>query len=563
MEATPGLLDSWKVGDMNADSNPTTAATITFSDGEQINVTTKDVDYAYAVAGENISARVSEAMKDTPMMHNLIRLDIDLKAMTNIVSIDSGFELEDTSYVFSGGDRYGRIFALRTDIPYYVMTDLDVDLDDEGNASESALLTCEFPFVGEDASRWDVEDVRLIDNDGVEATVDSFCNSQESESGEIVERSFGDYGLDPQTLTSSVHVPTGNRLIFADILGGLFVMAGTIEAAELIRKKRREKKKKGEAPPKLDAVAPNRHYVPIAKTTVRLTDPNLFESGMTLDVGKKKGQMQITFDLEYKGEAISTGGENSKPSVSIQREDVRLISAVVTLKMAGNTTVSPFQIAEAMGYSNPSPEIQADIHERFMKLRDINGRIDWTEQARAYGVVNPDTGLPLTRAETIGHLVNANVFDGEDEGGNPCIRYTLLSDPVTYQHAHQVGQVIDYPQSLKAIKPIRDDGTVAKRMTREQTQIADTILEWIYILKGPSSMNNTMSYDALFERTGLTFLNNRHRQTAIKFVIGYLRALQKIGEIDGFEAIQLGRAHKQTSVRIFVRKESVKKRRRR
>lgn len=307
--------------------------------------------------------------------------------------------------------------------------------------------------------------------------------------------------------------------------------------------------------PTLDAIRPNRHYVPNSKVSQVLTSPALFRrGGAGLNVGSKPGQLQIDFGLTLTDDAESSGislSKDGQPLTSpIDREDVRVIAAIVTLKNAGNRTVSPFQIADTMGYRNPSVDLQEEIHHRVMKLRGIDGRIDWTAQARKWGILNPETGKPFEHAEITGHLVDCIVFEGRDESGARYVRYQILSDPITYQHARQVKQVIDYPQSLKALRPIREDGREVMRVTREQAKLIDEILWFVYSEGTGSSIN----YDTLFERAEVDVSTSRRRQTAVAFVNNYLRALQGRGVITGFVPEAVGSSHRLRGFRVIMKK---------
>lgn len=305
--------------------------------------------------------------------------------------------------------------------------------------------------------------------------------------------------------------------------------------------------------PQLEAIKPRTHYAPNAKTTEVLTEPVLFDNTATLEVGKKVGQLTIDFGLGWSdGEAPA----NIDISHPIDKEDVRVIASVVTLKEAGNTTVSPFQIAETMGYSNPPVELQAEIHERVMKLRQIDGRIDWTEQARRYGINNPDTGKPFEHAEITGHLIDCTVFNGTDTDGKRYIRYQLLSDPITYQHASKIGQVVQFPQRLVSLKPVEADGRVKARVSREQAQVRDAILWYVFSLSNPKNrLSATITYDKLFNRAGVDTSTAKRRKSAVKFTNDYLRALMGAGVIKAFSVNAPGRSHKPISVQVFVSKQ--------
>ena len=302
-------------------------------------------------------------------------------------------------------------------------------------------------------------------------------------------------------------------------------------------------------PPKLEAIRPTKHYVPNAKSTWALTDDRLFgPDGADLEVGKKSGQMTIGMKLWYDEDTPAT----IETSSSLDREDVRIIASVVTLKQAGNRTISPYQICEDMGIE-PTPANQEETHRRVMRLRRIDGHIDWTEQARRYGIVNPETGKPFERAEITGHLIDAMVFEGTDTQGNHYIRYMLLSDPITYRHAHEIGQVLDYPQRLRKLKPVSEEGRTRRRITDDQARLIDTILRYVHILKNPKNrMGNTIGYDTLFEQTGIDTSTKDRRRTAVRFVDDYLRALQADGAIQGFIVNKANRSHRPESVTIIV-----------
>lgn len=315
--------------------------------------------------------------------------------------------------------------------------------------------------------------------------------------------------------------------------------------------------------PEVDTITPHRHLIPNAKTSQVLTNPSLFDVGGTeLDVGRKSGQLTIDFGLSYRDDAPEAMTTLSQP---IDAEDVRVIAAVVTLKNAGNNIISPLQIAQSMGYNKPSRELQEEIHDRVMKLRQIDGHIDWTEQAKRYHITNPDTGEEFAKAEITGHLVDANVFLGVDTSGNRYIRYQLGAEPITYQHARQIGQVVDYPQRLlMETRPVDKSGKRAKRMSREQTAVADVILWFVHSLKNQkNALNTTISYDQLFERAGFTTedtdAGQRSRRRMVKFVGDYLRALQQEGVILGYTVNTIGRQRKAVSVTVNVVKVSRRK----
>lgn len=310
--------------------------------------------------------------------------------------------------------------------------------------------------------------------------------------------------------------------------------------------------------PALDKIAVTTRVVPNSKPTqvLRRGQASLLftDGGMPLSVSKRRGQTQIRFELQNEDTSIQTSSE-------IDAEDVAVIEAVTTLRHAGNNVISPYQIADTMGYE-PTPELQEEIHGRVIRLMGIVGRIDWTAQAKKWHITNPETGEPYEHAEIIGNLLSMTVFNGTDVKGNRYVRYKVASDPITYEHARLVGQVIEYPQELLDLAPIDEDGKEKKRVTREQHKLERAILWYIFSLKSPkNNMNELVSYEALFDYEGFAIGSTSARKRAIKFIHAYLRALQKAGVIYGFvPQVERGSRHLQTGVRIIVEKPSRGKR---
>lgn len=302
--------------------------------------------------------------------------------------------------------------------------------------------------------------------------------------------------------------------------------------------------------PQVDTMAIRNHVVPNSKPTHTLRDGNgilLFkEGGRKLAVDKK--QTKLVFELSNEDPEVRTSEE-------ITALDVAIIEAITTLRCAGNSVVSPDQVLEAVGIENPTREQREECHAEVLRLQRIVGRIDWSEQAKRWKVLNPETGKPFVHAEIVGSLLNVTVFDGEDTDGNRYIRYQINSDPITYQHAQLVGQVVEYPQSLLALSPIDGTGKTRKRVTTEQKKLVRAVLWYVYSLKNPKNkMNDTIGYDALFNFDGYRPNSNSARKRAITFVHDYLRALQNEGVIAGFEPIETGKEGKLTQVKIVVEK---------
>ena len=499
-----------------------TAGTVEFKDGRKRDVLVSEIVDRISSGQDDLYE--AGAVKVEAIGGGLARGTFDVSA-----GID--FDLDPIIALISDSDEYNDYDALRADVPYFIL------FDGETPPVSAQLWTCTKGtlLTTGDFSRWEpcpVEITRMNEDGTMGSPVTAETDPQ-------IVQAFEKVGLDLDALVAFYDTVDGRYITFGDALLGMMVPRAAVAAASV-------------DVPQLEAIAPIRHYEPNAKTTLVLTNPSLFNNSREIVVSKG-GQLPlpINFGLSWAGGEPPANITTTKP---IDRVDVQIIASVVSLKLAGNTTISPWQICRAMGIEKPTAEQQAETHSRFMKLRNVDGNIDWTEQARRWKITNPETGRPFTRAELKGHLIDANVFEGEDEGGNSYIRYQLLADPLTYQHAHLTNQVLNYPQRLKELKPIDQDGKRRKRVTGDQVVLRNEILSWVYRVKGKNNMRPTIDYDTLFTTAEIDASTADRRRTAVTFTNDYLRALQAEGIIEGFSVNAPGRSHKPKSVTLYVEK---------
>lgn len=305
--------------------------------------------------------------------------------------------------------------------------------------------------------------------------------------------------------------------------------------------------------PTLTKIRPNLHYWPNAKDSNNLTDPRLFEAGgLTLDVGKRKGQMFVEFEL------MTDEGYGST-SIDIDRTDRQIISAVSTLKEAarretGEPVISAYNICETMGLTHPEAEAQAEVDRRMSRLMSTVAHIDFSEEARKRKVINPDTGLPFESAVITRHLVEAQRFEGVDEGGNHYVRYKLLADPPTHEHAKLIGQEVTWPQRMQGLPALKPDGTAYRRSsTGRQIAIKHEILARTYsLMNRKSNQSDTILYDTLCRTVGVDPKNRSAKKSVVDFAEGFLRALEAEGVIKDFQPFREGSSQKKVGVELFV-----------
>ena len=308
-------------------------------------------------------------------------------------------------------------------------------------------------------------------------------------------------------------------------------------------------------PPTLTAITPREHVWPNAKESFFLSDPEAFEpGGIPLSVGRKRGA--VTNQLELFKE--SKGGRVML-SAPIDEVDREIISAVSTLieaakRGAADVVISPYNICCAMGIDNPSQKEQKDKAERTMRLATITMRLDFTEEARARKLTNPETGLPFTKAIIQRPLVPVETFTGTDEGGRDYVRFRALGLPPTYEHSDMIGHMLRWPQRLFDLKPIKENGTERIRSSGQRNATIKTqILHRVYSLKNSkSSISNTILYDPLCRSAGVDTENRSAKKRVMDFAEDYLRALLKEGEIVDFQILEEGKRHVKTGVVVIV-----------
>lgn len=308
--------------------------------------------------------------------------------------------------------------------------------------------------------------------------------------------------------------------------------------------------------PTLTKVKPRIHYWPNAKDSNTLTDPELFDAGgLTLDVGRRKGQTFINFAL-----SMDEGAGSS--SIDIDATDRQIISAVSTLKEAarretGEPVISAYNICEAMGLKHPDAEARAEVDSRMNRLMGTVARIDFSDEARKRKLVNPETGLPYEVAIITRHLVEAQRFEGVDTGGNRYVRYRLLADPPTHEHAKAIRQEVTWPQRLNELPAVKPDGRTYKRSsTGRQLAIKHEILARTYSLRSKkSNQSDTILYDTLCRAVGVDPKNRSAKKGVVDFAEGYLRALENEGVIMDFQPFKRGSSQKKVGVRLFVQQQ--------
>lgn len=518
---------------------PLTAATVTFTNGMEADVSTRDViDYVKSYNGAGTGYDLLEV---TPIVAGFARLDVNLNAIDSAEEFDFSGELVPI-LVSDGIDR------LRHDVPYFVMFEYDEDGNPLREAIEAPLWTCDLDALqAERPEEWEVMQVSLQLADETLTAADNPVIVIEHEDGTEERRGLSEFGLDPENLFAFYSQEANREVTLGDLLGGLTVMHASIAVAHRMIEQR--KKEQGGTLPPLTAIRPINHLVPVAKDSHYLTDPDAF-SGLKLDVGKRRGQTFITFALTApEGTMRAIDGE----PLQLDYTDRMIISAVASLKEAarnqtGQPVVSAYEILEEMGFSHPKPERCAEVDQRIKTLMAVGVEIDCTEELNRRGI----SGKYVIR----GHLIEATAAEYTDQDGKATVRYRLTDDPPTYKHAKEINQVVVHPSRLLHLTPIKADGTeVRKASTDRQLVIRNYLLERIYsLMNRKSQISDTILYATLCEKAGVRKGNRDAKKAVADSAENYLRALKKEGVIQDFQVKRTGRQHAKESVTVIVKR---------
>lgn len=304
----------------------------------------------------------------------------------------------------------------------------------------------------------------------------------------------------------------------------------------------------------LTGIRPTTTYWPIDKVSRHLTDPDAWGEPLSLDVGRPKGKTFVQLALSLEGRVPVTTSE------TLDHRDREIIAAVDSLKIAATSAgmdavISAANVCEAMGELHPEPARQAEVEDRMRRLTDVKVTIDFTEEAlkRHLPMTDPDTGARITRAVIRGRAIEARIVETTDERGKTTTRFRLLDNSPSYRHAHEIKQVASWDNKLLSLPAIRPDGQqYGKSSTPRQTSIKHGVLEFVAQLKRGRNRPTFLSYDALCRDIGVNPSKRSSRKEVVDFAEGYLRALQKAGEVKDYQTRTVGRAHKKIGVDVFV-----------
>lgn len=205
---------------------------VTFSDGAEEVVSVRDVnEYISNNSGGLLG---SDAIRAIPMGGGLVRLDVNIGAL-NLAS-DFSFD-EDTCIPIALGNVMD---GLRPDVAYYALFEYDEDGKFSGDPLAVELWSCNEDAIQTTSDKWELTEVGLTTPDGAPATADMVTAIDTLEDGTEVERTLGDFGLDPARLVGFLNTESGKHITLHDMLGGLLILRASVGVAMRMREKKQE-----------------------------------------------------------------------------------------------------------------------------------------------------------------------------------------------------------------------------------------------------------------------------------------------------------------------------------
>lgn len=290
------------------------------------------------------------------------------------------------------------------------------------------------------------------------------------------------------------------------------------------------------AEPKQTSRRATRRYDPITKLHQNLSNPALYsELGVELNLAgrgeKKKGRDVTTLvALEYVSD-----GEGVELTRQLSEFDVQVYNALCSLFEAEKENITPQEVFEmTMGGKGKAKREQLDkIIESVELLRKTKLRADVTKEAKAHGLIDPETGEPWEQMEIDDYLFSAVRATMRGVNGKIMAGYHINSMPIGLKYAKASKQVISYPVKYLDTKS-------AGSNTERNVVIRGYLLQRIVQAKN-GKMSNTIRCDTIYDKAGINKASSVERGRVNKYMTNLLELWKKQELINGYEVISEGR----------------------
>lgn len=133
-------------------------------------------------------------------------------------------------------------------------------------------------------------------------------------------------------------------------------------------------------------------------------------------------------------------------SPNVTQYDMAVLDAVYTLFVNRQSIFSPEMLLRIMSGNfdqNASPQKVGSITRSINKLRHIDIRIDYTDEARARKLIGKNRTAVITS-----YLLPVDEIESRAANGQTIHAYRLLTEPALYVYARNIKQIIDVPTVL-------------------------------------------------------------------------------------------------------------------
>lgn len=399
-----------------------------------------------------------------------------------------------------------------------------------------------------------VEDLRLMLDDGTVITQSEATSDLVKDQGEVGIK-FA-MNAEPVKLAGADVTPTlqelaawvawaserkaGRPHVAAEIIDAIYTPNDGGRSASEISADNESRALEGERDglqlPRQDMVKPTTHYVPNSKF-----------ANMIAEVASFNGE---TVELDVSSAKEQRAGREVLSAVSVSMEDVEGLdvnkpidafdsdaqSAVATLYVAGNEYMTPAQICQTLtGSKKPTKKQIDDVEKSIDKQMRAYAKADMTAEARGRRL--KIDGSPVTSYMLEGYLIPAEKVRIRSANGRMVSGYHMLKAPLLYRHAHELGQVVSFPQKML-------ETDTAGSNTRTRSAIKNYLARRIGQIKGKGGVSNRILLSKMYEKAEVDPENRKQRNAANKYASELLDLWSEKGFITSYRKESQGSSHR-------------------
>ena len=297
----------------------------------------------------------------------------------------------------------------------------------------------------------------------------------------------------------------------------------------------------------LTSIIPQKHIIPNNKLANSLTQDIIDAGVISLDVGKKKGDIITRCLLSYEGDNVKL--TSRQPFTEYDRN---VADAVTSLYEYGDEShvITAATVYRAMVHATetetPSPQQIGAVTRSLDKMRFVRVQIDCSEELTR-------RKLSLNGAQVTGGKIDTYLLALEKieviAGGQKVTAYKVMKAPILYDYSRLTGQVLTVPAALL---DIRDDDGAKVANTERRIAVKGHLMRRIERMKGKSG--STQSRHILYTDVYASVCEDAPKEKEQRLIREYialvLNSWKRDGYIKGYSELTQGR--KKTGVEIKI-----------